>query len=516
MHKNEHHTQFNLNNSGLHAGIDPVIIQNLTQHPDLIEKALAEKKLINFIKIMWSDIDKNTFVDGWHLHAICDHLEAVQTGDIKRLLINIPPRHMKSITCAVAYPCWCWVKDPTLQFLYATYAQNLTMRDSVKCRDLIMADKYQKYWGDTFRLKEDQNTKTKFINDKKGIRFATSIGGTVTGEGGDIILVDDPNNTQEKDSEAARYNTIQWFDSVLTSRLNNPDSGSIVVIQQRVHEDDLSGHIMKKYTNYDTLILPAEYEKGRVFVSSIGWKDKRQEEGELLWGERISKNTLEDFKIGLGVYDYAGQYQQRPAPKEGGIIPLNLANRYEVAPDIDEVGTISLSIDTAYSEKETNDPTCIQVWFEMPNKDMYLIENIVKHMAYPELKKTVKQMIRNWSPHETLIEDKASGITLIQDLRATPRYRHGVIAMSPKNESKLVRMENETTAFESGMVFLPHKKVWLTKFEEECSTFPNGSTKDQVDAMSQYLKRRRMKRNRRGLDNFKMQSVTKKSSWSGV
>lgn len=511
---------------------NPTLVERLLQNPELVEKALAEKKLIEFHRLMWTQIDPKPYKHGWHLEAIAEHLEALHRREIRRLLINIPPRHSKSLLCAVSFPAWMWLHDPTVQFMYLSYAHNIAQKDSVKCRDLIRSPKYQAFWGDRYGMKEDQDTKTKFINTYKGQRYCASVDGQVTGEGADVIGFDDPNNIQQRESEAETEGAIEFYDKTLASRFNDPQRGVLFVIQQRASEKDISGHILSKYQeDFTSLILPLEYEpsriyinkydptidredyiKGRVCVNELGWKDPRTQDGEILWKEQFTPEVVAGLKKSLGSYDFASQYQQRPAPKDGGIIPVTQFRRYKVLPREDDIRTISLSIDTAYSEKETSDPSVIQVWYETKNKDMYLVDVVKGHMAYPELKRKVKQMILKWNPHETLIEEKASGITLIQDLRTDVKFRRGLIPINPKGDSKLIRMENETSAIESGMVFLPEYADWLIPFEDECTTFPNGNHDDQVDAMSMYLKRRRMK-NRHKTDDIRLESLTALSMW---
>lgn len=522
----------NTQNTDILQNFNPSIVERLIQNPSIIEKALAEKKLIEFHRLMWSQIDPQPYKHGWHLEAIAEHLEALYNRDIRRLLINIPPRHSKSMLSSVSFPAWVWLQDAKTQFMFLSYGYDMALKDSLKCRKLISSPLYQKNWGHLFVMTDTQDTKSKFINDKMGFRSCASIYGQITGDGCDILCVDDPNNAKDINSEVELSNAVDVFDGVLPTRLNNQSTGCMYVIQQRVTEKDVSGHILSKYQeDYTTLILPAEYEpsrvwinkydptinreeyiKGRVCVNELGWKDPRTQDGELLWKEHFDEKAIAHQKKSLGAYKYAAQFQQRPAPKDGGIIPVTQFRRYKYLPKEDEIKTISLSIDTAYSEKTTNDPSVIQVWYETKNRDMYLVDLIKKHMAYPELERTIKRTINKYSPHETLIEEKASGITLIQNLRTDFKYRRGLIPINPKGDSKIIRMENETSAIESGMVYIPEYADWLIDFEDECIAFPNGTHDDQVDAMSMYLKRRRM-RNSHKTDDVKLESLTSLSIW---
>ena len=491
--------------------IDPVKIQRLMNTPlEALDKALAERHLAEFIKQHWIFIDPHDYVHGWHLDAICEHMEAVFAGEILRLMINIPPRHMKSLGISVSYPAWVWTKKPETQFITFSYASTLTIRDGVKCRRIIDSPLYQSRWGHKYHLTGDQNTKIRFDNDKGGYRINTSIDGVGTGEGGDVIIIDDANNVAEAESEITRVGTNIWFDETLQSRFNDPKTGALVSIQQRTHYDDLSGHIMDKYgKDYVGLILPAEYEvesKRKMALRTFhGWRgDPRTEEGELLWPERFGKKEIDKLKIALGPYAAAGQLQQRPSPREGGLIPLTKFQRYSVMPAIETWKRLSLVFDTAQKEKELNDYSVCQAWVET-SRGLFLLFIWRKKCRYPELRRNAKSLCEEWKPHEVLIEDKSSGSSLIQDLQEYKKFP--IIGIDPKNIDKTMRMETEATAIEAGLVWIPETAggeinlehsvkqcLWLTDFEEECAQFPMGQHDDQIDPMSMYLKRVRERR----------------------
>jgi len=460
-----------------------------------LNKVLAEKSMAEFLKQLWSYIDPHPYTHGWHIDAICEHMQYVIAGDIQRILINIPPRHMKSIGIAVGMPAWAWIDNPSLQFLYSSYASSLSIRDGIKCRRVIESPLYQDRWGDKFKMTSDQNTKIRFDNDKGGYRLSTSVDGMTTGEGGDIIVIDDANNVKETESDTVRTATNQWFDEVMQTRLNDPQKGAIVVIQQRTHAKDLSGHILSKYgKDYYHLLLPAEYERKTKCRAFGGWRDPRRKEGELLWPERFRKQEIDKLKIALGAYAAAGQLQQRPAPRDGGLIMFNLFKRYKTPPAKETIICLSLVLDTASKENELNDYSVCEVWAET-SSGYYLIHIWRKKCAFPELLRAVKSLNMQWGPHEILVEDKSSGISLIQCLRdPVDGIKTPVIAIDPGSFSKVVRMENEAVAIESGLVYLPEAAPWLLDFEDECTQFPVGEHDDQIDPMSMYLKRKREKR----------------------
>jgi hypothetical protein len=245
-------------------------------------------------------------------------LQAVTEGSIRNLIINVPPGHAKSLLTAVFWPAWSWIEHPAMRWLFSSYSATLSVRDSVKCRRLIESECYQRSWGDRFQLTSDVNTKQRFENDRTGVRIATSVGGAGTGERADLVIVDDPHSVDQAASDTERRAAIEWWNGTMSTRLNDFTTGHKVVIQQRLHEADLTGDLLAR-GGYELLMLPAEFEPERRCSTSIGWTDPRKEYGELLWPARVSRVDLERLKIDLGSYRYAGQYQQRPSPTEGGI-----------------------------------------------------------------------------------------------------------------------------------------------------------------------------------------------------
>ena len=365
-----------------------------------IERANCEESLYEFMVAAWKYVDPNPFVHGWPLEAVAEHLQAVCDGDIRRLIINIPPRCSKSSMTSVAFPAWVWAQrhdsptsGPGVQFLTASYAQQLSLRDSVKTRRLLDSPWYQSLWGERFALTSDQNTKGRFDNNKGGTRLSTSVGSALTGEGGNIIIVDDPNAAQEAFSEATIQTTIEWWDSALSTRLNDAKRGAFIVIQQRLAEDDLTGHILSKDVgDWTHLCLPMKYEWTRHSVSITGWNDPRgcdddgeplvlvdangrriprdsaaqveltdKREGTLLWPERFGPKEIDLLERQLGPFAAAGQLQQRPEPAGGGVIKTDWWQPWELEsyPPFDY---IIASLDTAYTTKTENDFSAMTVW----------------------------------------------------------------------------------------------------------------------------------------------------------
>ena len=304
-------------------------VNRLLDNQGELDTAAAEIGLHAFIRQMWRYMDGATFRDNWHIHVICEHLERVARGEIRRLIINIPPRHQKSLTVSVAWPAWMWLRHPHREFLFASYSQDLSVRDSVRCRNVIQSPLYQARWGDRFRLQDDQNTKTRFENDRRGKRLATSVGGTLTGEGGDIIVIDDPMSADEARSATLRQNTLDWWREVMTTRLNDPVTGAYVIIMQRLHEEDLTGYLLDNEPGAWThLCLPARYEPDHPHAwphdpRREGGRLDHRTHGGLLWPSRFPEQALRERERSMGPYAVAGQQQQRPAPRAGGMFQRN-------------------------------------------------------------------------------------------------------------------------------------------------------------------------------------------------
>ena len=278
----------------------------------------ARRWLREFVVQAWPILEPDTpLVDGIHVSAICEHLQALTEGRIRNLIINVPPGHTKSLLTCVFWPAWVWVSHPESRWLFSSYRQPLATRDSVKCRRLIASAWYQERWGRDYQLASDQNQKDRFENTRTGYRLVVPLG-SGTGERGDYVVVDDPHSVDQAESDAERQGAIEWWNGSMATRLNDFATGHKVVIQQRLHEADLTGDLLQK-GGYELLCLPAECEPQRRSTTSIGWADPRRESGALLWPERVTPEDLEELKRTLGSYRYAGQYQQRPAPAEGGI-----------------------------------------------------------------------------------------------------------------------------------------------------------------------------------------------------
>ena len=462
---------------------------NLLLRPNLIpeiDKELATRSLQEFIKQAWIILQPVTpFVPGWHIDALCEHLEAITYGQIRNLVINIPPRHMKSLAVSIFWPCWEWTRWPERRWLFASYAESLSLRDSRFCRTVVESPWYRCNWGDVFVLTEDQNEKRRFDNDKTGYRIASSVGGANTGEGGDRIVCDDPHNVKEAESDAARKGVCDWYDQVMSTRVNDPKTAARVIIMQRVHEADLSGHVLAQ-GGYEHLCLPAEYE-GSKRTTAIGWSDPRKEPGELLWPERFGQAEINELKLRLGSYGSAGQLQQRPSPAEGGIFKRHWWRRYQSHEHPLRLDVMIQSWDLAFKDTKNSSFVVGQVWGQVDGY-IVLVDQIRAKMTFPETLQAFRELSAKYPDCQAkLVEDKANGPALIQTLQ---KEIPGIIAVEPDG-SKEARAHAVSWLIEAGNVVLPLSSdaPWVDDFIEECAAFPKGAYADQVDCCTQALSR---------------------------
>jgi len=355
-----------------------------------IKREECEQNLITFAEYVWPVVEPSIpFIKGWVLSAMADHLQAVTDGHIRRLLINVPPGFTKSLMTDVFWPAWEWgpKRRPTTRYMCAAYSNHLTERDNMRCRNVVISDRYKRLWGDVFSISNEQFTKIKFANDKTGWKLATSVGGIGTGERADRVIIDDPNNPMEAESETVRATTNMWFTEIMPDRLNNQAESAIVIIQQRTHEDDVSGIALSRDMGYTHLCIPMRYEAShhvngwtideetgkqgiKTFLGDhadqvtddlVFWQDQRADEGDLAWPERFPEATTVALERDKGPYAWAGQYMQNPEPRGGSIIKRHYWQlwREEKFPPMT---FILASLDTAYTEKEENDASALTVW----------------------------------------------------------------------------------------------------------------------------------------------------------
>jgi phage terminase large subunit-like protein len=502
----------------------------------LNDKWCYENSFYLFVEKAWHICDPGSpFVHGWHIQAICEHLEALYKLDINRLLINIPPRMGKSQICAILYPAWVWAKNPSLSFLFSSYAHNLALRDSVKCRRLVQSPWYQALWGHTFALTGDVNNKIRFDNTKGGYRLITSVGGMATGEGASFEVEDDPNNVRDVESEVIRESTNDWHDFSMSQRYaGSYDQFRRLVIQQRTHWRDVSGNILAKDDKrWIHLCLPMEFEKANRCITiplrmskGIVWRDPRTKEGEPLSPARFNTDQLYELKqkdYRGNEYHIAGQLQQRPSPSRGGIIKADWFQHWKER-SLPSIEYTLQSWDTAMaSPKKGNRGSHVcysacTTWGifsdHTDTKNIILLSIYKGKVEYPDLKKMAIRLAHNYydtdfedpiagpygmeksayMPDLVLIESQMSGYTLVSDLMRTTIP---VMRFNPRTDpgggdnKKVNRMQRVSDLIENGKVWLPcdYPNYYPNEYSQvlinDCIMFPSGESNDTIDSMSQ-------------------------------
>jgi predicted phage terminase large subunit-like protein len=416
--------------------------------------------------------------------ALAEHLEAVSRGQIRDLLLLCPPRHTKSLIVSVFWPCWEWIDHPERRWLFASYAEALAVRDNVRARRLIQSAWYQQNRGNRFRFAGDQNQKHRVENDRGGHRIAIGTGGSATGEGGDRLVIDDPHNLVDVPSAVTRQATLDWFDTVWSTRRNDPQRSARVIILQRSHTDDLAGHVLEQ-GGWECLSLPTEYEGDRR-RTGIGWSDPRHVEGELVWPERFGATAVAEAKRTLGSFAYSAQHQQHPVPPSGGTWKRAWFRFYRRRDLPDAFDLAVSSWDCTFKDARTSDYVAGQLWGRK-GADFYLVDQIQARLDFPATLTAIRDLNARYARalNATLVEDKANGSAVIATLR---REIAGVLPIDPQG-GKESRAAAVAALIEAGNVYLPlaEEQPWIDDTLLEFSLFPGGRHDDRVDAASQAL-----------------------------
>src|SRR5882672_5563908 len=386
------------------------------------------------------------FLPNWHLEVIAAKLTAVREGKIRRLIINLPPRHLKSLMASIAFPAWCLGHDPSAQILCCSYGQDLADKLARDCRSIMLSQWYRQIFQT--RLAPHRQAVQEFITTRQGYRLATSNGGVLTGRGADIILIDDPLKPEEALSDAQRQAANEWFDHTLYSRQNDKRCGAIVIIMQRLHEDDLIGHVIAQEP-WEVVCFPAIAEADERHDIETIWGPRcfRRRRGEALHPDREPLETLDRIRRTIGEYNFAGQYQQTPAPLGGGLVKAEWFKRYRENERPEHFDRIVQSWDTANKATELSDFSVCTTW-GVRGKDLFLLGLFRRRLEYPALKRAVREQQSLFGATVVLIEDKASGTQLIQELIADGC--HGVTRYQPTTD-KIMRMHAQTAKIENGL-----------------------------------------------------------------
>lgn len=448
-------------------------------------RAALRQDLATFIHRTFLEVSPGANVQmSWYMQAIAYHLQLCAERKITRLIINIPPRYGKSISASVAFVAWLLGRNPGERFVCVSYSGELAGRFARDTRSVMQAGWYRRAFpGTRFG---SRNANHDFNTTRKGYRFTTSVDGTLTGVGGSFFLVDDPNPASDERSAVARETTNDWYRGTLRARLDDPRRGVIVVIQQRIHEDDLSGYLLANDAEeWVHLNLSAIAIRDELIPIGPG-KFYQRRVGDVLDPERENLAELELRRRSMSSQTFSAQFQQDPVPDDGEIVRWSWFKRFTAAPQWEPADRFVQSWDTASKAGELNDFSVCTTWL-MKDRDYYLLDVWRGRVTFPEMKREVYAQAVRWGADILLIEDKGSGTQLIaqlveEDDPALPRP----IARLPK-EDKATRMSAQTDRIEQGHVHIPLGISWLASFRSELLQFPKGKYDDQVDSVSQFL-----------------------------
>lgn len=469
-------------------------------HPELmaIEREYCSRRLTNYIKRAWQVVEPAApYKHGWHIDAICDHLEAIDREEINRLAIAVPPGSMKSLTTAVFWPSYKWgpLGRPWTRIVAMSHSEDLAARDNLKTKRMIESDWFQSHWGHEVKLSSDQNAKFNFENTATGFRQATPFK-SVTGKRGHDIIVDDPLSVSDADSDVDRSKVNRLYREALPLRMVDPEHSSITLIMQRLHEDDPFGQILRHPEwGYDTLVIPMEFEPENRYYTSIGWTDPRTQDGELMFPERFPRHVVERDKQILGEYAAAGQFQQSPVPRDGGafeVAKLGSITRGELGKEEiiwcrgwDFAGTDK----RAKKANRAAYTASVKVGWRTITK-RWVIDSIYRDRVGPAvLRQQLEQQAENDGKETYIVipkdpgqagKDQSSELTGILS-----GYR---IYAEPQTGDKETRAEPFAAQVNAGNVDLV-QGPWDEAFRHEMGFFPMGRFKDQIDAASSAFNR---------------------------
>lgn len=424
---------------------------------------------------------KRPFVDGYHLHLLAENLEMVYSGEIQYLVINEPPRCMKSMQATIIAPCWAWLKRAHLRFLFSSYSSDLAIAHQMKRRRILESDWYRSNWALNVSFQEDENRKVNFENTAMGAMRVTSTGGTVGGHGGDVIVADDPQNPQEGDNTAAREAANEHVEYLYTTRMNDPHKSAFILIMQRLHERDATAvileHLQSLKRPYALVTLQAEADRPHTVVFPRSKQAFNVPAGALLWEPRLGRKEVANIREGLGSFRFAAQYQQRPSPAGGGLVKQEWWKFFSIIPK--PFRRLGWYWDMANKIKTMNDWSCGVLVGETED-GYYILDLCRKRLLFPELKNEVI-LCQNANPaHFIKVEDKAAGTQIVQVLQR--EIKTPVLPFEPHGD-KVQRVSLVSPQFEAGKVWVPLNAPWVRGLIDEWSAFPNGAFDDQVDAV---------------------------------
>ncbi len=509
-----------------------------SEHPEVrktyltqIQAEQCRRDLRRFVRDSWHVVEPKAVQWNWHMDVVADHLTYVYLGDIAQLAVNLPPRTTKTIEISIQFPAWCWTHSPELQFLTACYDADLAKDAAYQARQLIESAWYQERFHKAFHLMADDKSKQRYSNNKGGYRQTVSARGKTTGMGGDIQIFDDPHNVQQAEQDTVRQATLMWHDNAWVSRVNDPNKAKRIYVGQRTHENDVFGHIFNREAeDWVWLVLPLEHEpdrkcityandgRGKVSKKPI-FEDPRKKPGELLAPLRYDEKTIEKTKRKMGERGWNAQFQQRPEGKGGNILKRQWWRewRYEKwesgylkreKPE-PECFEIIQCYDTAFEDGEENDYSVRTTWglflhadparekpkpgqkgkgeviFDAKGRPVMeeervcaiLLERMKEKLPFGELLDNAVKANNHFKPDIVLVEKKASGHSLIQEMRKKKIPVRGV----PVHVDLIFRAHMSSLPLEKGSVFHPQRQ-WAMDLIEECAKFPEAEHDDQVSS----------------------------------
>lgn len=456
------------------TAIDPAFLASATRQ-------LARDDFYVFAQRAFRELHGASYQDNWHIAAIARQLVRIEMGEITRLIITMPPRTMKSFLASVCLPAWMLGKNPSAKIICASYAQPLSNEFAFEMRRLMQTRWYRSVFPnvhiDTKKASVDEIKTT-----RGGYRLSTSVGGSLTGRGADLIVIDDPIKAGDALSQTVMASAKDWYSNTVSSRLNNQKTGKIVLVAQRLQPEDLPGHLAS-LGGWEELVLPM-----------VAWKDQDIElregywitrpAGHLLHEDRFGEEEIRRLRSEMTEQDFEAQYNQRPLPPGGALFKLQWLKRYDARPPVHEIQGIFQSWDTAYEVAEGNDYSVCSTW-ALCGKRYFLLDIFRERLQFPDLERAVYKQREKWNANLVIVENAGSGISLYQNIRI--RTQGLWITTLKPSRSKQDRASQQSPKFERGEVYVPNQAPWLKTFEDELVNFPHVKHDDQVDSVVQFL-----------------------------
>jgi predicted phage terminase large subunit-like protein len=451
---------------------------------------LGRQRLEPFLELVWPILEPGTpYQSNWHIGLIAEYLEAVTHGAISRLVMNVPPRYGKSLLTSVVWPVWEWISHPTRRWLFVSYSDLLAHRHGLDRRRLLQDDWFRQRYPHVW-LTSDQHAKSEFHNTRRGAMVAASMAGSITGKGGDRIVIDDPHSPDQAESDGQRQHAIDRFRTTLSTRLDDKRHGAMVVVMQRLHLRDLSGVCLE--LGFEHLTLPALAPKRTTIIYPRSKRTVIRERDEPLWPEREGLNDLEKIRATLGTYSFAGQYLQNPIPRSGGYFRKEWWNYYD---DLDlPPGTrIVQSWDLSFKDGDGSDFVVGLVAAQI-GAQLYLLDRFKAKASFVDTCRAIREMVKKYPMTSAiLIEDAANGPAVVDTLTKEIR---GIVSVSPEG-GKQARANAVQSQLEARQVFLPNPfgrggecrpdRAWVDDLVSTCAAFPKGAFDDDVDALTQLM-----------------------------